>query len=58
MVKTFLEGKTLKDEQEDVKEMIAIMAILPKEDRVILLSNANAFKALRAIEEDKPPQTT
>lgn len=58
MVKTFLEGKTLKDEQEDVKEMIAIMAILPKEDRAILLSNANAFKALRAIEEDKPPQTT
>lgn len=46
------------DEQEDVKEMIAIMAILPKEDRAILLSNANAFKALRAIEEDKPPQTT
>lgn len=31
-------------EQEEIKEFVEILISLKKEDRVILLSNANAFK--------------
>lgn len=48
MAGAVLEKKT--HDEKDIREMIAIMAILPKEDRAVLLSNANAFKALRTIE--------
>lgn len=40
-----------KDEQEEIKEFVSILILLPKEDRLILLSNANAFKVRRDIEK-------
>lgn len=39
-----------KEEKQEIKEIVSILTILPKEDRAILLSNANAFKARRDIE--------
>lgn len=42
-----------KDEQEEIKEFIATLLLLSKEDRAILLSNANAFKVRRDIEKSK-----
>lgn len=39
-----------KDEKEDIKKLVSMLLILPKEDRAILLSNANALKARRDIE--------
>ena len=38
------------DEQEEIKEFVSALLLLPKEDRAILLSNANAFKVRRDIE--------
>ena len=35
------------DEQEEIKEFVSILLLLPKEDRAVLLSNANAFRVLR-----------
>lgn len=40
-----------KDEQEEIKEFISTILLLPKEDRAVLLSNANAFKVRRDIEK-------
>lgn len=45
-----LEMVISKDEKEDIKKLVSTLLILPKEDRAILLSNANAFKARRDIE--------
>lgn len=39
------------DEQEEIREFVATLLLLPKEDRAILLSNANAFKVRRDIEK-------
>ena len=39
-----------RDEQEEIKEFVSTLLLLPKEDRAILLSNANAFKVRRDIE--------
>lgn len=38
------------DEQEEIREFLSTILLLPKEDRAILLSNANAFKVRRDIE--------
>ena len=38
------------NEQEEIKEFVSTLLLLPKEDRAILLSNANAFKVRRDIE--------
>ena len=38
------------NEQEAIKEFVLTLLLLPKEDRAILLSNANAFKVRRDIE--------
>lgn len=40
-----------KDEQDEIKEFVSTLLLLPKEDRAILLSNANAFKVRRDIEK-------
>lgn len=40
-----------KDEQEEIKEFVATLLLLPKEDRAVLLSNANAFRVRRDIEK-------
>lgn len=39
------------DEQEEIREFVATLILLPKEDRAVLLSNANAFKVRRDIEK-------
>lgn len=39
-----------KDEQEEIKEFVSTLLLLTKEDRAVLLSNANAFKVRRDIE--------
>ena len=36
-------------EKEEIKEFVSVLLLLPKEDRAILLSNANAFKTRRDI---------
>lgn len=46
-----LEMTIPKDEQEEIKEFVATLLLLPKEDRAVLLSNANAFKVRRDIEK-------
>ncbi len=46
-----LETILTKDEKEEIKEIISTLILLPKEDRLILLSNANAFKVRRDIEK-------
>ena len=38
------------DEQEEIREFLSTILLLPKEDRAVLLSNANAFKVRRDIE--------
>lgn len=40
-----------KDSQEEIKEFVSVLLLLPKEDRAILLSNANAFKTRNDIEK-------
>ena len=38
------------NEQEEIKEFVSTLLLIPKEDRAILLANANAFKVRRDIE--------
>lgn len=44
------------DEQEEIKEFVSTLLLLPKEDRAVLLSNANAFKVRRDIEKARGNQ--
>lgn len=39
------------EEQEEIKEFISVLVLLPKEDRAVLLSNANALKTRNDIEK-------
>lgn len=39
------------DEREEIKELVSVFILLSKEDRAVLLSNANAFKVRRDIEK-------
>lgn len=48
-----LEMTMTKDEQEEIKELVSILILLPKEDRAMLLSNANALKTRIDIEKAK-----
>lgn len=49
-MKNALEIAISKDEQSEIKEFVSVLLLLPKEDRAILLSNANALKVRRDIE--------
>lgn len=40
-----------KDEREEIKELISILILLPKEDRAMLLSSACALKVRCDIEK-------
>lgn len=40
-------------EQDEIKEFVSTLLLLSKEDRAILLSNANALKVRRDIEKAK-----
>ena len=46
-----LEMAIPKEEQEEIKEFISTLLVLPKE--AVLLSNANAFRVRRDIEKAK-----
>ena len=39
------------EEQEEIKEFVSVLVLLPKEDRAVLLSNANALKTRNDIEK-------
>lgn len=39
--------------QEEINEFVSLLILLPKEDRAIMLSNANALKVRRDIEKAK-----
>lgn len=39
--------------KEEITEIVSVFMDLPKTDRMILLSNANAFKTLRNIEKQQ-----
>lgn len=53
MVGDVLEMAIPKEEQEEIREFISTLLVLPKEDRAVLLSNANAFRVRRDIEMSK-----
>lgn len=40
-----------KDAQEEIKEFVSTLILLSKEDRAVLLSNANALRVRRDIEK-------
>ena len=42
---------TIIDEGQEIKELISAFVMLPREDRAILLSNANALKVRSDIEK-------
>lgn len=44
MANNVLEMVIPADEQEEIKEFVATLLLIPKEDGAVLLSNANAFK--------------
>lgn len=50
MSKNVLDMVMVKEEQEEIKEFVSTLLLLPKEDRAILLSNANALRVRRDIE--------
>lgn len=42
-----------KEEQNEIKEIVSLFISLPKEDRAVLLANANAFRVRAEIEKSK-----
>lgn len=48
-----LEQVMPKEEQEELKEFLSVLIVLPKEDRAVLLSNANAFRVRNDVEKSK-----
>lgn len=48
-----LETVISKDEKEEIKEFISTILLLSREERAILLSNANAFRMRGEIEKAK-----
>lgn len=55
MAQNVLEMVIPTDEQEEIKEFVVTLLLLPKEDRAVLLSNANALRVRREIEKAKNP---
>lgn len=51
-----LEMAIPENEQEEIKEFISTLLLLPKEDRAMLLFSANAFKVRSDIEKAKCSQ--
>lgn len=46
-----LELEISEDEQKEIEEFISTLLLIPKEDRAVLLSNANTLKVRRDIEK-------
>lgn len=51
MVNATLKLNISEEEQEEIKEFVSVLVLLPKEDRAVLLSNANALKTRNDIEK-------
>lgn len=51
MVDTTSKLNISEEEQEEIKEFVSVLVLLPKEDRAVLLSNANALKTRNDIEK-------
>ncbi len=47
-----LEKNITKDEREEIKNIVSTLFSLPREDRVIILSNANVLKARNYLEKE------
>lgn len=41
------------DEREEIKKIVSALLLIPREDRAIILSNANAFRVRSDIEKAK-----
>jgi ubiquitin C-terminal hydrolase len=50
-MKDMLTSAISEEMQNDIKEFVSIVLLLSKEDRAILLSNANALKVRRDLEK-------
>lgn len=48
-----MQGVLDRELQEEINEFVSILILLPKEDRAVMLSNANALKVRRDIEKAK-----
>lgn len=46
-----------KEEQEEIQNLVSLWLLLPKEDRAVLLSNANTFRVRSDIEKAMQAQT-
>lgn len=51
MVLDLSKSEIPKEEQEEFKEFFSTVLLLPKEDRAVLLSNANAFRVRMDMEK-------
>lgn len=49
----FLKDIMSKEDMEDIKELVSTVMILSKEDRIVLLSNANAFRVRADLDRAK-----
>lgn len=57
MVDTTSKLNISEEEQEEIKEFVSVLVLLPKEDRAVLLSNANALKTRNDIEKARAMAT-
>ena len=48
---TMVKENTVTSEQAEINELISALIILPREDRAVLLANANVLLARREIEK-------
>lgn len=49
-VDNMMETILTEDQRNEINEFVSLLLVLPKEDRAVLLSNANAFKVRMDIE--------
>lgn len=47
--KTLKQEKTLREEQEEIKDFVQVLLHLPEKDRAVILMNANAFRVRNEI---------
>lgn len=50
---TMVKENTVTSEQAEINELISALIILPREDRAVLLANANVLLARREIEKTR-----
>lgn len=52
-METMVKENTVTNEQAEINELISALIILPREDRAVLLANANVLLARREIEKTR-----